>query len=77
MRGVFGSKPIVYNGFVKMRNTQFESVLTASNGHIYGIGERFGVVDWEGAYSGDHRFDLTSFAFCTDSSRRRSPLRRS
>jgi Ser/Thr protein kinase RdoA (MazF antagonist) len=23
-----------------------------------------GVVDWEGATSGDHRFDLTSFAFC-------------
>lgn len=24
-----------------------------------------GVVDWEGATAGDHRFDLTSFAFCT------------
>jgi aminoglycoside phosphotransferase (APT) family kinase protein len=24
-----------------------------------------GVVDWEGAMAGDHRFDLTSFAFCT------------
>lgn len=24
-----------------------------------------GVVDWEGAVAGDHRFDLTSFAFCT------------
>ena len=45
MRGVFGSKPLVYNGFVKMRNTQFESVLTACNGHIYGLGERFRVVN--------------------------------
>jgi aminoglycoside phosphotransferase (APT) family kinase protein len=36
------------------------NVLFADDGSITGV------VDWEGAIAGDHRFDLTSFAFCTE-----------
>jgi aminoglycoside phosphotransferase (APT) family kinase protein len=35
------------------------NLLLADDGSIAGV------VDWEGATAGDHRFDLTSFAFCT------------
>jgi aminoglycoside phosphotransferase (APT) family kinase protein len=31
---------------------------------LHDDGSIAGVVDWEGATAGDHRFDLTSFAFC-------------
>lgn len=35
------------------------NLLLADDGAVAGI------VDWDGAMRGDHRFDLTSFAFCT------------